>query len=211
MTRKDPREDDELLAAWKSGDKLAGIRLVERHHENIARFFMHKVGESDGADLSQATFVGLLEGIDRFRGEASFRTWIFAVAHNILLKHLRNRCRDQRRFAPEETSLEALVGPSPVSILAAEQQNRLMLVALRRLAIDTQVMLELHYWENLAIREIAVVFDMPVNTIKTRMRRGRLQLFEAMQALAESPEQLETTQRGLEGWAAGLRRELDDD
>lgn len=200
--------DEDRLAAWRAGDPRAGIELVERHHDSVARFFLHKVGPSEGPDLAQATFLGLLEGVARFRGESSFRTWLFAVARNVLLKHLRERCRDQRRFDPEVTSVEAL-DPSPVTILAAAQEHRLLLAGLRRLPIDTQLMLELHYWERLPVADIAVVLDMPVNTVKTRMRRGRLRLDELMAELAESPEQFETTQRGLEAWAAALRREID--
>ncbi len=208
MARHDERSDDELLAAWKTGEAPAGVSLVERHHESVARFFLHKAGANEGPDLAQATFLGLLEGIGRFRGAASFRTWLFAVARNVLLKYLRNRCRDQQRFRPGETTLAAL-GPSPPSLLAADQNSRLLAAALRRLPIDTQLMLELHYWEKLPIAEIAVVLDKPEGTVKTRMHRGRKQLEVEMEALAESPEQLETTRRGLEDWAESLRRDLD--
>ena len=199
--------DTTLLSRWRSGDRRAGAQLLARHHPSVARFFLHKLGP-DCDDLVQATFLGLLEGIDRFRGEASFRTLLFAIARNKLLKHLRERSRDQRRFDPSRASIAGLE-PSPVSLMAVQEQHKLLLTALRRLPIDTQLMLELHYWEKLPIKEIALVLDMPINTVKTRMRRGRLRLDAEMEALAASPEQLESTRRGLDGWAERLREELD--
>jgi DNA-directed RNA polymerase specialized sigma24 family protein len=74
--------------------------------------------------------------------------------------------------------------------------------------VDTQIMIELHYWEGMKIVDIAAVFDMPPSTIKTRMRRARHDLELRLETLAESPEQLAMTRSGLETWAARLRAEV---
>lgn len=199
--------DTELLERWRAGDQLAGQTLVMRHHASVDRFFVHKLGP-DCEDLVQDTFLGVLEGLPRFRGEASFRTLLFAIARHKLLDRLRVHVRDRQRFDPGVTSVADL-GRSPASMLEIHELNKLLAAALRKLPIDTQLMLELHYWEKLSINEIALVLELPANTVKTRMRRGRLQLDVLMQELAESPEQLESTQRGLEGWSSQLRLDLD--
>ena len=95
--------------------------------------------------------------------------------------------------------------------MAGGEQNLLLLRALRELPIDTQVMIELHYWEQLPVREIAEVMEVPVNTVKTRMFRGRKQLEALMEKLAASPEQLEATHDEFSAWAARLRDELGAD
>jgi RNA polymerase sigma-70 factor (ECF subfamily) len=118
--------------------------------------------------------------------------------------------RDRKRFDPSETSIAAL-DPSPSSVLAVKGQHKLLLAALRRLPIDIQIMLELHYWEGMAVKDIAQVLDMNPNTVKTHMKRGRAKLNEEMTALADSKEQLETTLRGLSRWAAQLRAELGEE
>lgn len=199
--------DDLLLQAWRDGDKVAGQRLVERHYQAVARFFLHKLGPQTD-DLVQATFLGLIEGIERFRSEGSFRAFLFAIARNKLLKQLRNTTRDRARFDAGETSLAGL-DPSPTHLLVAQAESKLLLNALRHLPIDSQIMLELHYWERMAIADIAVVFDMKVNTVKARMRRARIALDEHMQALAATPQELEATRSGLSGWAQRLRNELE--
>jgi RNA polymerase sigma-70 factor (ECF subfamily) len=202
--------DEELLSRWRAGDQAAGATLLRRHHESIARFFMSKVG-ADGEDLVQATFLGLLDGaLERFRDDASFRTFLFGIARKKLLEHLRNTIRDRERFDPQHATIAGLQR-SASSVIDAHGQNKLLLAALRRLPIDTQLMLELHYWEDMRINDIARVLDLPASTIKTRMHRGRARLDEEMRALADSREQLETTLRGLDGWAQKLRSELESD
>ena len=210
MSGPDAPTDKELLSRWRDGEQAAGAALLQRHHESIARFFMSKVG-ADSDDLVQATFLGLLDGaLDRFRDEAGFRTFLFGIARKKLLEHLRKVIRDRERFDPEHATIAGLER-SVSGVIDAHGQNKLLLASLRELPIDTQLMLELHYWEDMRIRDIAVVLDMPVATIKTRMHRGRLRLDEHMRALAQSREQLETTLRGLDGWADALKRELEGD
>jgi RNA polymerase sigma-70 factor (ECF subfamily) len=195
-------DDGALVDAWRSGDRAAGKRLFERHYAGVARFFRNKVGEGE-ADLIQRTFLACLEGRERFRGEASFRGYLFAIAYKVLCKHYR-----ERRRGPEALDFEvecAHTLSSPTQALAARQEQRLLLLALRRLPVDHQVALELHYWEGLTAAEIGVVLDLPLGTAKTRIRRGRALLELQLQSIAESPELLHSTLANLEGWARQLR------
>ena len=208
MGTLDELSDEELLARWREGQGRAGASLIARHHESLARFFFTKAG-ADGEDLVQATFLGLLGGgLDRFRSEASFRTFLFAIARNKLLEYVRNRVRDRARFDPEHATLAGLER-SPGARIDARGQDKLLLAALRELPLDTQLMLELHYWEELRIDEIAAVLELKPGTVKSRMSRGRARLDTNMRRLASSQIELETTIRGLAGWAAQLQRELD--
>ena len=85
--------DEQLLDAWRGGDRRAGAALFERHYEPVARFFRNKVGDRDGADLIQKTFLALVESKERFRGHSSFRTFLFAVVRNVALRHEEKRAR----------------------------------------------------------------------------------------------------------------------
>ena len=201
--------DEELVRLWAAGDSLAGRVLVARHYARVDQFFRRKIGKEHCEDLTHATFLAVQEGLARFRGESTFRGWLFGIARNRLLHHLRDNGRDQRRFDPDEHSVADL-DPSPATLLDVEERHRLLLAALRRLAVDVQLMLELHYWEKMPIAEIATIVDKPANTVRTQMRRGRLRLEELMDELAESPEELETTRSGLEGWAERVQQECRD-
>ncbi len=165
------RDDARLLAAWRAGDGGARAALIERHYAGIARFFASRL-DGDYEDLIQATFLGCIEAIERFRGDASFRSLLFAIARNKLYKHLRERERDRRRFSPVEATLEA-DAPSAISLVLASCEEQRLFAALLRLSPDTRRLFELHYWGNLTIREIAEDLEMPIGTVKIRMHRAR--------------------------------------
>ena len=75
----DPMDDFELLDAWRAGSREAGSELFERHFPGLFWFFRNKAGES-AEDLVQQTFLSVVESRDRFRKDASFRTYLFTVA-----------------------------------------------------------------------------------------------------------------------------------
>ena len=205
----DRRTDEQLLEAWADGDQRAGAALVARHYEAIARFFAHRLGP-DFEDLVQETFMGFARGLQSFRRDCSVRIYLFKIARNKLLMAIRNRVRDRERFDPSETTM-ADVDPSATAVLAAGDDQKLLVAALRSLPIDVQIMLELHYWEQLKIHEIAEILDMNINTIKAKMMRGRKQLHEEMERLADSKDQLETTLNRLSQWVVQLREDLGAD
>src|SRR5690606_25346041 len=112
----------ELLEAWRGGDRQAGEQLFERHFDAVARFFRNKVNQGID-DLIQRTFLACVEGKDRFRGEASFRTFLFAVAHNVLSKHYRSQRRHGDRIDFGVTSVHDLA-PSPSVVVARHDEHR---------------------------------------------------------------------------------------
>ena len=78
-----PKSDIDLLDAWRAGDPRAGNELFNRHFDSVCRFFANKAG-NEVDDLIQRTFLACVEGRDRFRGDASFRGYLFGVARNVL-------------------------------------------------------------------------------------------------------------------------------
>jgi RNA polymerase sigma-70 factor (ECF subfamily) len=195
--------DAELLDAWRTGDRAAGRALVDRHFAAIHRFFHNKV-TSGVQDLVQRTFLGCVEGRERFRGESSFRGWLFGIAHNVLRMHIR-----EKHGEPDPTTASFHdLAPSPSSVLVAKAEQRLVLAALRRLPLDYQIALELFFWEHMTGPEIAHVLGVPEGTVRTRLRRGRLALAQLVKALAESPGVATSTIDCLDGWAMSVRAKL---
>jgi RNA polymerase sigma factor (sigma-70 family) len=198
--------DAELLEAWRGGDKRSGKLLFERHYDAVHRFFRNKVG-SDAPDLVQKTFLGCLESVERYRGEGSFRSWLFAVAYRQLCKHYRSKASERARFDVATTSV-CDVDASPSRVFAERREQRLLLEALRRIPLELQVALELHYWEQMSDAEIARALELPLGTMKSRIRRGRQLLAERLAELAESSAELESTLANLDEWAAQMRGQV---
>ncbi|MBN1612318.1 MAG: sigma-70 family RNA polymerase sigma factor [Polyangiaceae bacterium] len=195
--------DYDLLDAWRAGDARAGNQLFDRHFDSIYRFLGSKTS-GDPADLVQRVFLACIESRDSFRGESSFRTYLYAIARKQLYKSYRDR-RPGVDFGV--TSLADL-GPSPSRLADKRHSDRLLLEALRAIPLELQIALELCYWEQMSGPEIARVLDIPEGTVRTRLRRGKEALDAKLDALARSPDELATTMAGLEGWAEGLRDQV---
>lgn len=201
----DARDDAALLEAWRAGDRTAGQVLFARYYELVARFFVNKVGDAS-ADLIQRTFLACVEGLPRFRGDGSFRSYLFAVAYRQLCRHYRDRKGDRI----ELDSVSAVdLDPSLSGMVAERQELRLFLRGLREIPLELQVVLELHYWEQCSVAEIATALEIPEGTVKSRLRRGREQLRATVERLAATPQLAETTLNGLETWAREVRVRAD--
>jgi RNA polymerase sigma-70 factor (ECF subfamily) len=201
------RSDFELLDGWRGGDEAAGRELFSRYFDSVFRFFRNKVDDA-AEDLVQQTFMGLTRGKHRFRGEASFRTYLFMIARKRLYSYLRKSQRDQDAAPWGERSVADLGLPSPSRVLAHAQEQRLLLLALRRLPVEMQVALELYYWEELTVTEIASVLETPVGTVKSRLQRARTRLDAAIAELADSEALRRSTMDDLARWAKDLRAVL---
>lgn len=198
-----PESDDadvDLLERWRAGDESAGRALFERCYPSLFRFCANKAySRTEVEDVIQETFLACIEGGARFRGEARFRTFLFAVARNILLKNARKRTHDsldEGRLRRDESVVERM---------CRRQEERLLLRALRRLPIDLQIAVELAYWERLTTKEVAEFFDVPVGTMKSRLRKARTLLRTSIAELVDIPGGARSTTGNLDGWSDALR------
>jgi RNA polymerase sigma factor (sigma-70 family) len=198
--------DIELLEAWREGDRKAGSDLFERHFDSVCRFFANKV-DRDVDDLVQRTFTACVEGKERFRGQSSFRTYLFGVAHNVLRSHLRKRKREGDRFEIGVSSVFDM-GLNPTVLVAQRKEQMLTLQALRRIPLDHQIVLELYYWEEMTAADLAEVLDLPEGTVRGRIRRAKKLLEEQLVALSDDEAILQSTVSGLESWARSLRQKV---
>lgn len=194
------RADAELLLAWRAGDRAAGTQLVRRHFDVVHRFFTRKLPTDLADDLIQATFAACVTGRDRVREGAGFRAFVLGVARIELLRHFRKRGRHDRAMQVEAMSLHELQS-SPSRIMARHEQTQLLLEAVRRIALDLQIVLELYYWEELPVAEIATVLEIPAGTVKSRLSRARAALAEQMRQLAATPALAHDTLTHLGRWA----------
>ena len=202
------RSDEELLAAWVAGDRAASEVLVRRHYRPLYRFFYARVGDA-AADLTQATFETLTAKRVEFRGDATVRTYLFGIARWKLVEYLRRRAG--RRFDPLAESFElADVARSVSSLFEADQREKLVVRALRCLALDDQLVLELKDYEGMTGRELAAVFGVTRDAISGRVTRARERLATKVRELADSAKLIESTLTGLDECMARIGERLAD-
>jgi RNA polymerase sigma-70 factor (ECF subfamily) len=194
--------DLELLRAWTSGDSAAGNELVRRHFRSIYRFFRSKVG-THADELTQRTFLGCVEGRDRWQGIGSFRGYLYGIARKQLLRHLEGRGLGRESLDLSRLSMRDL-GTSPSSAIGRREEHELLLDALQRIPVDFQIVVELFYWESFAIGEIAEVLGVAVGTVKSRLHRAKALLRAELEAMAA-----DTVGSELERQARALALQLD--
>ncbi|HWO27041.1 MAG TPA: sigma-70 family RNA polymerase sigma factor [Kofleriaceae bacterium] len=203
--------DRALLAAWARGDRAAGATLLERYYAPVARFFHNKVSGEGQEDLIHDTFAALQKREANLREQGSFRAFLFSIARGVLTDHLRRITRHQARLDPE-LELDELpatsFGLSPVADAVEHEEQPLLLEALRRIPLNHQIALELHYWEAPTTEEMAEVLGIPASAVKTQLRDGRAHLEAQLAKLARSPEALKSTLDDLEQWARRTRAQI---
>jgi RNA polymerase sigma-70 factor (ECF subfamily) len=172
----DDHTDLELIARWKGGDERAATELVERHASALARFAVSSGERNDVDELVQDTFVRAFNSLDGFRGESSFRTWLFTIERRLLLDRRRSEKRRRDRTEIQEddaaTEYDALD-----SLMADETQKRLQ-VAVGRLSPTQREVFALRVGEGLSYKEIA-------EAVGTTEGAARVHYHNAMRAVKE--------------------------
>lgn len=170
-----------LLEAWSSGDRRAGEVLVRRHFASLDRFFATKVPEADRADLIQSTLLECTRAVERFRGDARFRTYLFSIARNVLLHYYRTRTRKLDPLDPLTGSMvDRAEEEGALTGLARQGEQRALQQALQRLPLELRLVIELKYMEHMTASECAVVLGVCPSTVGSRLSRAKQRLRELL-------------------------------
>lgn len=162
-----------LLAEWCDGSDRAGDLLLRRCFPLLYRFFINKVGDASD-DLIQQTLIGCVKHREKILESGAFRMYLLKIARSRLYDHLRALRRHAGHVDDDfEQVSVAQTGTSNTSRLGRVQAAVQIRDALRRLPVDMQVVVELHYWEEQSTAEIALVLEVAQGTVKSRLRRAR--------------------------------------
>ena len=175
--------DFDLLDRWRAGETAAGHALLARHFDTLCGFFESKCGP-DADDLVQRTMLACVAAKDRFRKHASFRTFLFAVARHELYHHLQARRRDGQRLDFSITSIAELL-TTPGSRMVKDADKVRVVEALRRLPVEQQTLLELHYWQELDIEALSEILEIEPGATRVRLHRARKKLRELLEVSDE--------------------------
>lgn len=196
--------DLELLERWRGGDRRAGSVLVSRHFPAVRTYFINKL-PSEHEDLVQETFARMVNARDQFRGEASFKTYLFRIARYVLSEQLRKRYRRGRQLELSANSIASLTDRRPSSIISERETQRLLLDALRQIPLEDQDLLELYYWQGLTGGELGSLFALSESTVRSRIRAALERLRRAYAACHDAPHSRELALEDVDQWLRELR------
>lgn len=172
--------DGRLVDRTRAGDLAAFEVLVRRHRDIVFRIASRIVGPDAAEDVSQDAFLRAFHRLDRFRGDATFRTWLLQITQNAALSSL------ARRTADPEADLAALDTEDddstrqPVSELERRERQERLELKLEMLRTDYRSLVVLRDLEGLSYGEIADILDMPLGSVKARLHRARSELIEIL-------------------------------
>ena len=147
--------DRELIERWKSGDSRAATRLVGKHSQALARFAA-SAGEREGIEeLVQDTFVRAFASLDTFRGESTFRTWLFTIERRLMLDRRRSERRSRETVPMSDSDSVSEYGALD-SLIAEEAQERVR-KSLAALSPTQREVFTLRVQQGLSYKEIAEV------------------------------------------------------
>ncbi|GIU79929.1 MAG: RNA polymerase sigma factor [Bryobacteraceae bacterium] len=173
-------EDRELAGRARKGDLDAFNALVSRWEGRIYNYLLRITGHpEDAMDLCQDTFIKAYQNLARLEDAARFGPWLYRIAHNEAMSHLR---RPQRESELDEATAASLRGPS----LAPVEASLAVEAALARLSPDQREAVILKVYEGFKFEEIAQILNCPASTIKSRVYTG-LELLKEMLAPAVRP------------------------
>jgi RNA polymerase sigma-70 factor (ECF subfamily) len=189
-----PTSEDQFLERLRRGEAAAYEQLVAEHSSEVYALLFRLTSDAEEArDLTQETFLRAYQNIDRFRGDASLKTWIYRIAIN----QARNRWRwwrrrkrdvtvsldatDEQREQPLASTLPSNDDLNPEQeTLARERENQLRdaLLGLRRSYREAVILRDV---EGFSYEEIASTLRISIGTVKSRISRGRMELRHALE------------------------------
>lgn len=177
-----------LVRRAQAGDRQALSELVQSQQSyvySIAMSLMHN--PADAADMTQEAFVRLLRSLGTYRAETKFTTWLYRLVTNICLDGLRRRGRpieslDEPMSAQDDaqTAGERLADndrwSQPEEEITLRESASEVRAAIESLPTAQRLALTLHYFDDLRYEDIAETMGLPLNTVKSHIRRGKERL-----------------------------------
>lgn len=182
----DGTEDATLVRAAQNGDLDAFDGLVVRHRERIFNLIYHMTSHhEDATDLAQDVFVKAWKALGNFKGESSFYTWVYRIAVNHTLNHLKQRRNRTVHLSLNDMDFNAENDPDLVQLVSHQTPRRAanlkelsqrLNAAMQKLSEEHRTVVVMHDIQGIPHDEIAEVLDCNPGTVRSRLFYARQQL-----------------------------------
>jgi len=191
--------DAVLVEGCRRGDSAAMERLILKYQNRIYNVILRMCANpDDAAELTQETFVKVIENIDKFKGKSSFYTWAFRIAVNLTLNYrqrstkLRYRSLDaednedsRQARAQLKEFLSDDSSPDPAGVAQNKELCEIVIKALTKLDDAQKAVVVLRDIEGMNYTQIAKVLNIELGTVKSRLSRARSNLREILEVMLQ--------------------------
>lgn len=174
---RDSVDQAQLINASLAGDRDAMQKIYEHCSERVYALMVRIVGRQDADDLTQQVFLQMFRKLDQFGGGSKLQTWLYRLATNEALQHLR---REKRHTAQPLVAEPSATDPNP---LMESEKSQILELALTRIEPELRAILSLKEEQNLSYREIAESIGIPEGTVGSRLNRARKELRDELEKL----------------------------
>jgi RNA polymerase sigma-70 factor (ECF subfamily) len=195
-------DDSVLVQQSQRGDASAMERLILKYQGRIYNVILKMCGNpDDAAELTQETFVKVIESIEKFRGRSGFYTWVFRIAVNLTLNHCQRHARrvtrslDAEETQPDGEAEQALRDflsddrvPDPAIVAQSRELCDLAMESLLKLEEPQRAVIVLRDIEGMDYNQIADVLNIELGTVRSRLSRARSTLREVLEAMVDEGE-----------------------
>lgn len=178
MVTRPEKTDEALIAEYISGDSHALNELITRYISPIYNYaLLYSGGKDDAEDITQETFLKLWKNIGQYRVDTKFRPWLYRIAHNTAIDHIRKKRTTPFSFFDRKDGNfveDTLAGddPLPDELFAIAERKEALEHAVTKLAPRYREVLHFHYHDELTFDEISHILGKPLNTVKSQHRRA---------------------------------------
>ncbi len=172
---------EDLLTRFAAGESAAFDELVAEMGPRLKGYFLRQGAQAATAeDLVQNVFVRIIQNLPRYQPSGRLDAFCLRIARNLWID---NRRRSGRVFQSEEVQHREDPKPGPVLVAEAEDRAELLRAALRKLDPETRELLELAVLQQLPYKEVSMILEIPVGTVKSRVYYSLRRLRERIQGL----------------------------
>ena len=172
--------DETLLARIADGDRLAMQVLFARHHVRVYRFVLRLVhNQATAEDLISEVFIDIWRQAGKFEGRSAVTTWMLGIARFKALSALRRRQEDELDEEVAERVEDQV--DDPETALAKKDKGAVLRQCLTALSAEHREVIDLVYYHEKSVKEVAEIVGIPEATVKTRMFYARKKLSELLQ------------------------------
>ncbi|MHC4623950.1 MAG: sigma-70 family RNA polymerase sigma factor [Planctomycetota bacterium] len=192
-------DDTVLVERCRQGDSAAMERLIGKYQNRIYNTILKMcANRDDAAELTQDTFVKVIENLERFQGRSGFYTWLFRIAVNLTLNYCQRSvklgCRslegyDEERDSEKKSQLKEFLrddaSPDPVDVAQNRELCEAVVKALMKLDETQRAVVVLRDIEGMSYADMADVLGVELGTVKSRLSRARGSLREILEVMLQ--------------------------
>lgn len=167
--------DEEIAKRVCRGDKEAFGVLIERYEDKLTRYIRRFTQVNDDvSDVLQVIFIKAYTNLQGFDTSRSFNSWIYRIAHNESVNHLKKKGSEKVSFIDFDTMLPHLFADEETDTeVQKEETKRILESSLKNISPKYREVLILYYYDDLSYEEIAEVLQIPTSTVGVRIKRGK--------------------------------------